>query len=165
MILYEKVVGKRICLRTAEPEDAEFILSLRLDDRLNEFLKETDPSIERQRKWIEEKKSASNDYHMIIEGRQSDRYGVVAVYDISKNHFRWGRWIVEYKAPLYVAYESMNLVYNFGFNILNRQKAIFEVQIGNVRVIQFHEGYGARIVLKDEHFVHFEYLRKDFVRK
>ena len=83
MISKEKLVGKNIYLRTAQPDDAEFVLSLRLNDNLNKFIKKVDSSVENQKQWILNKQKELNDYHMIIcDNLTGTRLGVIALYDI-----------------------------------------------------------------------------------
>lgn len=162
MILKKDIVGKHIGLRTAQPEDAEFVLSLRLNPELSRYLKPVDPSVEKQRKWIESKKKAPDDYHMIIESHQGKRYGVVAIYDIKEERFEWGRWIISRSAPHYVALESMILVYHFTFSVLGLEYTKFEVRKGNDRVIDYHKAYGANITGQDDTYLYFSYTKEQF---
>ena len=49
----EVVLGKNINLRLASENDAAFILELRLNPLLNKYIGQTDPSLEKQKEWIE----------------------------------------------------------------------------------------------------------------
>ena len=49
MLLNDKLIGKRKLLRSVVEDDAEFILSLRLNPDLNGFINTTDLSVEKQR--------------------------------------------------------------------------------------------------------------------
>ena len=44
--------SKTISMRYVEESDAEFILSLRLDNRYNNFLSRVDASLDGQKSWI-----------------------------------------------------------------------------------------------------------------
>ena len=61
MRLKKPIFGKYLNLRTAETTDAEFILSLRLNKKLSQYLKPTDPSTEKQELWVEQKQKEKND--------------------------------------------------------------------------------------------------------
>ena len=162
MILSKPIVGKRLRLRTADPGDAEFILSLRLNPDLNKFLKPVDLSVSKQRLWIRDKQRAANDYHMIIELRNGERQGVIAIYNIKEKRFDWGRWVISPGASFYVAFESMALLYRFAFEYLELTKTCFETQKLNKRVIDFHKMYGAKIYDEDAKFIYLTYTRRQF---
>ena len=164
MILGNPIQGKNINLRTAKSSDAEFILSLRLDKRLNKYLKPTDSSVENQRQWIEKKQLEKNDYHMIIEDKKCSKLGVIALYDIDyKNKtFDIGRWIISEKAPIFVAIESIILLYHLAFDFLGLQSALFEARKENIRVIAFHNNLGANIISSDEKYVYFRFDKTAF---
>src|SRR3972149_11319047 len=164
MILEKNIVGKNILLRTAEDEDAEFILQLRLNPRLNKYLKKIDPSIENQKEWIRQKKKEKNDFHMIIQDLGGVKWGVIALYSIDyKNEtFDLGRWIISEKAPLFVAIESIILLYHFAFDTLGLQSALFEARNDTLRVIVFHKNLGAKIIGSDEKYVYFRFDKTAF---
>jgi RimJ/RimL family protein N-acetyltransferase len=164
MILKENLIGKNILLRTAREDDAEFILGLRLNPRLNQYLKKTDPSLEKQRSWIAQKQKQENDYHMIIDGLSGKSWGVIALYavDPEKKTFDWGRWIVAEDAPFSVSIESAILLYKFAFDDLQLERALYEVQKANLKVINFHKRFGAKVRGEDEKFLYFVFDREAF---
>jgi RimJ/RimL family protein N-acetyltransferase len=162
MRLISSISGKYINLRTAEPSDAEFILSLRLDEKLSRYLKPTDPSVVKQKIWIAEKIKQPNDYHMIIELKDGKRLGVVALYDINNDVFEWGRWLIVPNSPIYVLIESCFLVYDFAFNTLGLNSTKSKVRKSNKSVLKFHLNYGADIQKEDDKYVHITYHKNDF---
>ena len=139
-------------------------MSLRLDKQLCKYLKPTDPSVEKQRQWIEGKQLKKNDYHMIIEDKRGSKLGVIAVYSIDYNikTFDIGRWIISKKAPIFVAIESIILLYHFAFDTLDLESALFEARKNNLRVIDFHKKLGAKIIGRDEQYVYFRFDKKSF---
>ncbi|MCJ2367251.1 GNAT family N-acetyltransferase, partial [Aeromonas dhakensis] len=61
--------AKTISVRLIDVGDAEFILSLRTDGRLNRHLSQTSSSLEQQRDWIKnykERESQGDEYYFII---------------------------------------------------------------------------------------------------
>lgn len=163
MILENNVIGKRVALRTARPDDAEFILKLRLNPKLNRFLHETDPSVEKQRAYIAAKQRQENDYHMIIETIEGKRLGVVAVYDINpvEKTFVWGRWLIDPDFPGY-AVETAILIYHFAFNVLNLQTAIMDVVKDNAKVVAIHNRLGAEVTGSDNENIYFRFPKTKF---
>lgn len=159
MILSQTIQGRNVCLRSAEKKDAPFILELRLNPRLNGFIGKTDPSLDKQERWIEERRAAANDYHMIIESPAGEPYGTIAVYDINAKNRRaeWGRWVIRENADFFVAFESAVLMYHFAFNTLQLKELYFGVQNGNAKVINFHKGFGARVSRQDQKETWFQF--------
>lgn len=162
MKLNHPIQGKHVNLRTANPNDAEFILSLRLDKELSKYLKPTDPSVEKQRQWIKSKQKKEDDYHMIIENKNGKSIGVIALYDIKNDTFNGGRWLLSRNCTLYAAIESCYLLYSFAFNILNLKKGLFEIRKNNKKVIAFHKTLGADIVREDDTYIYISYHKEKF---
>ena len=162
MRLPNPILGKYVNLRTAETSDAEFILSLRLNKKLSRYIKSTDPSIEKQKNWIEKKQNQKNDYHMIIELKNGIKVGVVAVYDINDGVFEWGRWLILPNSPIYVSIESCYLVYNFAFNTLELKKTISKIRKNNKNALKFHLSYGVSVLKEDAKYIYILFSKDDF---
>jgi RimJ/RimL family protein N-acetyltransferase len=146
-------------MRLVEEKDADFILSLRLDDRYNRFLSKVSPNIEAQRAWIAQYKNDEKEgkqYYFIIERLDGTPCGTVRVYDIRGDSFCWGSWILNNNKTRYAALESAFLVYDFGFRQLGFKKSHFDVMKGNDRVIDFHIRMGAVKIGEDEINEYFE---------
>jgi len=148
-----KLEGKNIRLRLVEEKDADFILTLRLDNRYNTFLSSVSPDIEAQKNWIrrykdDEKKGIQ--YYFIIERLDGTPCGTVRIYDIRNDSFCWGSWILNENKTRYAALESAFLVYDFGFKQLGFKKSHFDVMKGNKGVIKFHARMGAVKTNEDE---------------
>lgn len=166
MILKETIRGRNVCLRSAAKEDAPFILELRLNPRLNRFIGQTDPSLEKQEEWIEQKRAQAGDYHLIIESPAGKPAGTIAVYDIDPAGKRaeWGRWVIREDADFFVAFESAVLMYHFAFETLKLDELYFGVQNGNTKVKNFHTGFGSRITRQDDKETWFAFDRACLVR-
>lgn len=162
MVFEELIKGKYIQLRAATLNDAEFILSLRLDPSLNKYLHATDSSVESQKKWMMEQKTKEGDYYFVIESKEGAPLGVVGVYDIVDKTFNWGRWIVKKDAPMYTGIESTILIYYFAFYILNLDTALSDVRVDNKNVIKFHVSYGGKIYKETDLDIYYEFLKESF---
>lgn len=138
--------SKTVRLRLIEEQDAEFVLTLRLDDRYNQFLSSVSPSVAAQKEWIKKYKTdeaEGTQYYFIIERLDGTPCGTVRIYDLKEDSFCWGSWILNENKTRYAALESAFLVYQFAFENLNFKKSHFDVRKGNDRVISFHEKMGA----------------------
>lgn len=141
-----KLQSKSIRLRLVSENDAEFILKLRLDDKYNQFLSVVAPDLDSQKNWIKKYKKAElakEEFYFVIERLDGVPCGTVRIYDLNKNSFCWGSWILNADKTRYAALESALLVYKFGFDSLECKKSHFEVMKENHKVISFHRKMGA----------------------
>lgn len=155
----KKLESKTLKLRFVEESDANFILSLRLDERYNTFLSAVPPDLEAQKQWIKTYKhdeQAGNQFYFIIERIDGIPCGTVRLYDLREDSFCWGSWILNQSKTRYAALESAFLVYEFGFEHLGFTKSHFDVMKGNKGVIKFHQRMGAEQVGEDEQNLYFE---------
>jgi RimJ/RimL family protein N-acetyltransferase len=148
-----------IQLRLIDPSDADFVLTLRMDSRYNQFLSAVAPDVEAQREWIRRYKSdeaAKIQFYFIIERMDGTPCGTIRIYDLRQDSFCWGSWILNENKTRFAALESAFLVYEFGFNTLGFRKSHFDVMKGNTKVIDFHTRMGAKIVGEDSENFYFE---------
>ncbi len=141
-----ELISKTIKMRPANVEDAEFILSLRLDQKYNSYISKVKDDIKLQKNWLlnyKAREREGKEYYFIIERNDGIRCGTVRLYDFVNNSFCWGSWILNEDKTRFSAIESAFLVYRFGFNDLGFSKSHFDVRKDNKRVISFHEKMGA----------------------
>lgn len=160
--MYKLIRCKNLILREVEPSDSEFILSLRLDEKLNRYLSKTQPDVELQREYIKKYKTKNNEYYYIIESLDHKKLGTGRLYEISGDRFKVGSWLIANNAPVYTAIESILYLYDFAFTTLGMKHANFEVDKKNERVIAFHLRFGSKIVGDDGVSYHFEFQKEDF---
>jgi RimJ/RimL family protein N-acetyltransferase len=138
-----KVIGKTLVFRNAEVGDAEFILSLRLDEKKSRHLSSTKPELDVQVKWLESYRNGSGQAYFIIEEANGAPIGTVRLYDAQADSFCWGSWIIkDGVAPRY-AIESALMVYRYALEELGFTRAHFDVRKENTSVWSFHERFGA----------------------
>lgn len=162
------LISKTIRLRFINPSDAEFVLSLRLDNRYNQFLSTVTPDVDGQREWIKKYKldeSQKKQFYFIIERNDGTPCGTIRVYDLRNDSFCWGSWILNENKPRYAALESAFLIYEFGFNVLGFNKSHFDVMKGNEKVISFHKKMGAVEIGEDTDNYFFEITKESVALK
>lgn len=138
--------AKTIRLRLVEPDDAAFIVSMRVDDTKNKYLSPTDGNVENQRKWIERYKAREaegEEYYFIIEDLNGKPCGCIRMYDFQPPSFCWGSWIVMPWAPPKTAIQSALLIYEIAFFELGFTNCHFDVRLGNEKALAFHDRMGA----------------------
>lgn len=161
----EVISGKNINLRLAVETDAEFILDLRLNPLLNKFIGQTDPSIEKQKVWIKSAFEKPSDFHFIIENKQGEPYGTVAIYNIDYENgtAEWGRWVMKPGSFVFFSVESTILILNFAFMRLGLKKLTGSANNKNIPVVNFHKMY-ASISSIDESHTWFLFEESNFIK-
>lgn len=144
------VTGNKLIFRDARVDDAEFILSLRTDERKSKYLSSTSSDIGKQINWLEQYANDASQIYFIIQNEKCGRIGTVRLYDQQGDSFCWGSWIKKDGAPSGFGIESALIVYHFALH-LGFEKAHFDVRKKNAAVCQFHERFGAVIVGQSEH--------------
>lgn len=154
-----------ISLRPVMEDDAEFILSLRLNPDLNRYLSQVPNDINSQKMWIREYKQreiSGIEWYFIITLSSGEDLGTVRLYDFIQDSFCWGSWVMKRSKPPHAAIDTAIAIYDFAFDDLGFIRSHFDVRKENVNVVRFHERLGARITRKDEENFYFEYLKDDY---
>lgn len=162
---WQRVVGRTIDFRLVEPDDAAFILELRLDLRASRFLSPTPPGLDGQRQWLaayKERERQGLEYYYIIESKQRVPCGTMRLYDFREDSFMWGSWIIRPGSPARVSVESLLVMYRHGFEDLGFPESRFEVRKDNARVVAFHHRFGAKLLGEDDRTYFFGFSRTDF---
>ncbi len=159
--------GTFINLRLVEVSDAPFILSLRIDGRLNRFLSAVGDDVGRQFAWLESYKARERrgeEFYWIIEDLASVSLGTIRLYDMDHDDrsFTWGSWILKAGSPPQFAMESAILMYDFGFYTLRFGVARMGVRKGNTGVVAFHRRFGASPAGEDEQNLDFRLIAEDY---
>lgn len=148
--------SKTIFLRLAEVTDAQFIHSLRINEKFNKYLSSVDDDISKQEKWIMDykhrEKSGTEYYFIICRNSDSLPIGTVRIYDFigDKDSFSWGSWILNENKTKYAALECALLIYDFAFNDLGFKRCHMDIRKQNVKVIEFHKRFGVEIVAESD---------------
>ena len=132
----EIIEGKYTNIRLIKTEDAEFVLSLRCDDKKSKFLHKTEYNIEKQKEYIKNCLEKDNEWYFIIENKNNKPIGTYRIYDLKSDSFCIGSWLMaDGSSPLEVM-EGEYLVKMFAFNKTGFQKFHFDVRKANKKVIR-----------------------------
>lgn len=144
-------MGRALVFRNAQPEDAEWIVTLRTDVRIAKYLSATSAEIKKQIDWLKQYAVSEDQAYFIIEANDGELLGTVRLYDQQGNSFCWGSWILKERAPQSAAIESALMVYSYAIDYLGFKTSHFDVRKGNEHVWRFHERFGAVRVAETEH--------------
>jgi RimJ/RimL family protein N-acetyltransferase len=135
--------GYAFRLRPITDSDAGFVVELRSNPELNEFLHASSNRIEDQLAWQAHYYDRERDYYFVIERRSNQHpEGVIAIYDIkpSTHNGEWGRWIL--KPHSLAAVESVYLIYRTAFEQLGLDNVYCRTVASNEKVTSFHDSCG-----------------------
>lgn len=148
-----KLMGKLINLKLVEISDAEFILKLRQNKKLNQFISSTSSNLEEQKKWIENylKKEEKEYYFIIKDNKNNESCGTVRIYNIDneKKKCTWGSFILASNRPNGASYETIKLTLNYIFKVLKMKKVLLDVRKENKKAIYIYEKSGFKKYAED----------------
>jgi glycosyltransferase involved in cell wall biosynthesis/RimJ/RimL family protein N-acetyltransferase len=159
------IIGKNIDLREVEVDDAEFILSLRLDPELNKHLSDVEDDLDKQKEWIKKSKLNKQEWYFIVQNKMQEPVGTIRIYDIKGDSFCWGSWIILPKARQYSTFESMFLLYQFAFFDLGFKQTNFDVRKSNDIAFNFYVRFGAVVTDETEIDYLLQYTKEQFLNK
>lgn len=156
---------KNIVLTLAEVEDAEFILSLRHNGKLNRYVSQVSPDLDVQKEWLisyKKREAMRTEFYFIIRDLNNNPLGTVRLYDFQSGSFCWGSWMVAPDSPRKTAIESALSVYEFAFYTLGFKRSHFDVRNNNQKVIDFHKRMGAEEAHSNELDTFFIYKKETY---
>jgi len=154
-----------IVLRAVEIEDAEFILSLRTDSILNQFISYTNPNLEDQVKWIENYKireKSGLEYYFTAGDAEGIKFGTIRIYDFDEKSFEIGSWLFRTNSPLGMAVKAHFIGFEIGFERLKADYCRFEIRKKNVGVLRYMNDFKTIKVGEDDLNYYFTLSKENF---
>ncbi|MBB3186000.1 GNAT family N-acetyltransferase [Microbacter margulisiae] len=161
--------SKTIFLRLVEQSDAEFILSLRINNNYSKYLSRVDDNLSEQERWLadyKKREALEQEFYFII-CRNSDSLpiGTVRIYDFigDRESFSWGSWILNENKTRYAALECALLIYDFAFFTLGFKRCHMDIRKQNIKVIEFHKKFGVKMIGETEIDLLGHYFPEDYL--
>ena len=153
-------------LRLAKLDDADFILSLRLNPARSAHISATSASLQEQRAWMQSYESrfeAGREAYFIIQQEGKD-VGTVRLYDYrpTLDSFCWGSWVIKPGVAESAAFATPLIIYDLGFNCLDFSSAHFDIRNANTSVWKFEEMLGAELIGEDALNRRYTYSRRKY---
>ena len=150
--------SERILLKPVEYDDLEYLLQLRWDKEITNFLIHEPLSLKNQQDWFDNIKR--NDMPLSIFEKKNDGLniiGTIGLYNINARHQRavWRIRIDGSSQGKGYAKEAIQMLLDYGFNTLNLNKITSESMESNVAILKLTKkmGFKEEGVMKD-HFFH-----------
>ena len=154
--------GKNVDLRPIAIVDTQFVLSLRLNSELSQYLNPVENDLKKQQAWIQNCLSDPMQWYFIIQNKKQEPIGTIRIYNVRDNTFCWGSWIVIPEARSYASLESIVLLYQYAFFELNFDVTFFDVRKKNQKALEFYSRFGAKITHEDDKDYFLTYSKYDF---
>mgnify|MGYP001810731639 CR=1 FL=1 len=142
MIINGEIRGKNIVLRSVDEGDSEFIINLRNDDKLTQYIPKITVTIEQQKGWVANQRTILGDYYFLILNRHLSPLGTIGLTGLKNNEIELGRFISRGNAVENL--ESSLIVCDYVYNVLNVQEIRLEVVKENVNVLSLWRRLGAK---------------------
>jgi RimJ/RimL family protein N-acetyltransferase len=155
-----------IYLRPVEVEDAEFILSLRNNPKLNAYISSTSSSLQLQKNWIESYKLREEEkieYYFICQDSLKERWGTTRIYNFDSDSFELGSWIFKENNNNRSIIADI-LTKEFAFEKLGFEFCTFNVMKQNRSVLRYHSKYQPDIISEDDLNVFFKLSKFNFLK-
>jgi len=144
-LLINSIERYGIKLRFVEVEDAEFILSLRNDERLGKFLSKTSNDLSDQVNWIKkykEREKLGEEFYFVVEDLAGIKYGVTRISELKEGSaFELGSWLFSRASPSGMAIKADIIAKEIGFDQLGFNLCKFNVRKENTSVLNYHLRY------------------------
>jgi len=163
--LVEPIMKYGVILRLVEIEDAEFILNLRTDPKLNKYISPTSPVLEEQTRWLHKYKMREKEgleYYFVVLDLEGKRYGTIRLYNRGNNCYEIGSWLFAHNSPLGMAVKAHIIGYELGFELFNADYCKFEIRKENTAVLRYIEFYKPQIIDTDELNYYFHLTKENF---
>lgn len=141
MYIHEIFEGKYIFLRSVKEEDAEFIVKLRTDDKMNSFVHKVDNDVKKEKSWIRNQRERERDYFFSFFRKKDEQIlGNISIYNVKDGAGELGRWMSYGNAIENL--ESAMLAHDFAFNFLQISSVYTKTMSENKKVVNFWKRFG-----------------------
>ena len=163
-----KITAKNISMRLVEESDAKFILKLRTDKRLSQYISPTSPKLEDQINWIKkyrEREADQKEYYFLYEDSDKNPWGAIRLYNFSEESFTIGSWVCYPGNTNNIAVRAWLLAVEFGFYTLKFNTCMLDVRKKNLYVLYYLKLFSPVLIKEDELNYFFKFDRETFLKK
>lgn len=139
------LTGRNYKIRPVTDQDAAFIVELRNNPLKSKFINKGAQNISEQHTWLSNYYTREGDYYFVVENKATKKNeGLISLYELDTKNLtaEWGRWVIA-KGSL-AALESVFLIYQFAFEILNLSEIYSRTVCDNTKSVSFHDDCGVK---------------------
>ena len=138
--------------RFVKEEDAEFIIQLRTDSRLNRYINKIENNVEAQKDWIrayKQREREGTDYYFIVF-HNLEPCGLIRIYDITNESFTSGSWIFKQNCDFRVPILADIAITSLAYKLFPEKSHVFDVRKENKNVLKYHKSFNPVLIKEDE---------------
>ena len=157
-----------IFLRSVEEADAEFIITLRTDPKLNKYISTTSPNIADQIKWIKNyklKEKLGLEYYFIVHDMEGNKFGTIRIYNLEEKRLELGSWLFLKNSPFAMAVKAHFIGLETGFELLKAEYCKIEVRKKNIGVVRYVEDFKPKIINEDDLSFYFILSKENYYKR
>lgn len=172
MKLDKELVGKKVYLKSADIEDAEYTYQVRQDAHRTKYMHAVTGGIESQKRWLQNQMADKDSYFFVVRTREGRSIGTYGVYDLDfrKKTGEIGRAILN-GTPI-ENLEAIYLVHEFVFFDLKLDRLYTECFEDNTAAVGVNTQVGGVEIGRDRmngfeglENIHFEITRSNYSNK
>lgn len=140
-------------VRLVNENDADFILKLRTDSRLGQFIHPTENNLEKQIEWIREYKyreSKGTDLYFMFEKPKGTRLGVSRIYNVTETTFETGSWVFSKDAPFGSAFLGDIICHEIAFDLFPEKTNLHDIKKANYGVNKYADEFHPILISETE---------------
>lgn len=140
-------------VRFVNEDDAEFILGLRTDSKLGQYISATNGDIEKQKEWTRQYKireRQGTDYYFMFEKPLGTRLGVSRIYEIKKETFQTGSWIFRKDAPFGAAFLGDIICHEIAYELFPDSVNFHDIKKDNFSVNKYADQFNPQFIFETE---------------
>ncbi len=164
----KKIEKYGIIIRYVEVDDAEFILNLRTDEKLGQFISKTDPNIDAQINWIKNYKireESNQEYYYIAEDKKGNKFGTIRLYNFDEKSFEIGSWLFKNDAPLGMPIKAHFIGFEIAFEKLQKEYCRFDIRKENTQVLNYMNDFDTELIKEDELNFYYILTKDNFYKR
>ncbi len=146
--------------------DADFILKLRTNETLGQYISPTDNSLYKQISWLNEYKKREREKKEFYFKTYNDNedIGFFRLYNIdyNKKELTFGSFIFKENKPKYAAIESIIVAMEIAFKKLQVQKVYLDVRVKNIKAKNFYNRFGFQKINEDDLNEYYELTKDEY---
>lgn len=153
-------------VRLVNESDAEFILKLRTDSRLGQFIHSTENDLNKQIEWIHEYKMREKkgiEYYFMFEKPLGNRLGVSRIYNVTETTFETGSWIFKKDAPFGSAFLGDIICHEIAFELFPNKVNLHDIKKGNFGVNKYADEFHPILINETEDTRYYKNTKENYI--
>jgi hypothetical protein len=152
-------------VRLVNEDDAEFIVQLRTDSKLNRYINTTENDVKKQKEWIrayKDREKEGTEYYFIFHYNLQP-VGLDRIYNVQDSCFTTGSWIFKRGTDYQCSILGNIITRELAYDLFPNKELLFDVRKNNKNVLVYHKKYNPILIDEDELNYYYKLPRENFI--